>query len=246
MKTLFVTGTDTGVGKTRVAVGLMTALAARGHTVAGFKPVASGSARTAEGLRNEDALALQRASTVRLKYAEVNPFVFEPPIAPHIAAAETGVPIDMEVLERAWERLSLRASIVVIEGAGGWLTPLGGGKTLADFAAAVNSSVVLVVGLRLGCLNHAMLSAHAIRTSGLEFAGWVGNAIDPAFERPEANLATLTSVIPAPCLGRLPYDLQAASGAATAPAAGPAPVEIATLLRVDSLDGPAPRSRLTH
>lgn len=210
MKPLFVTGTDTGVGKTRIAIALLAALAGRGLSVAGMKPVASGCRATADGLRNDDALALLAASTVRVKYADVNPYAFAPAIAPHIAAEEAGVRIELPALEHAFDRLALIAQQVVIEGAGGWLTPLGPDTTLADFALRIDAEIVLVVGLRLGCLNHSLLSVHAIRSSGLNLAGWIGNAIDPHFERAPENVATLRSRIPAPCLGLVPYQSPAA------------------------------------
>lgn len=209
MKPLFVTGTDTGVGKTRIAIALLAALAERGFSVAGMKPVASGCRATAAGLRNDDALALLAASTVRVKYADVNPYAFAPAIAPHIAAEEAGETIVLSVLEHAYARLAMVAEYVVIEGAGGWLTPLGPGTTLADFASEIDARVVLVVGLRLGCLNHAMLTARAIRLAGVDLAGWVGNAIDPGFQRLPENVATLRSLIPAPCLGLLPHCVHA-------------------------------------
>ncbi len=223
MKPLFVTGTDTGVGKTRVAGALLRAYAKRGASVAGMKPVASGCAETLEGLRNDDALALHAASTVRLRYDDVNPYAFAPAIAPHIAAEEDGRVIELAVLEHAYQRLALLAERVVIEGAGGWLTPLGPQITLADFAGLVDADIVLVVGLRLGCLNHALLTAQAIRASGLELAGWVGNAIDPAFERTEANLAALRRRLAAPCVGVLPYAPETTAD------------ELAGTLRVDAL-----------
>lgn len=202
---LFVTGTDTGVGKTRVAAGLCRAYGARGLRVAAMKPVASGSVRGPHGLRNEDALELRRAMTVRATYAEVNPYAFEPPIAPHIAAAEAGTTIDFERLEAAYRRLHARSDVVVVEGAGGWLAPLDPSRGFADLAAAWGLEVVIVVGLRLGCLNHALLTAESVARRGLRIAGWIGNAIDPGFERRRENLATLRARLPAPCLGLLPY-----------------------------------------
>ena len=202
---LFVTGTDTGVGKTRVAAGLCRAYGARGLRVAAMKPVASGSVRGPRGLRNEDALELQRAMTVRATYAEINPFAFEPPIAPHIAAEEAGTPIDFARLESAYRRLSARSDVVVVEGAGGWLAPLDAARGFADLAVAWGLDVVIVVGLRLGCLNHALLTAESVERRGLRIAGWVGNAIDSRFERRRANLATLRARLPAPCLGLLPH-----------------------------------------
>ncbi|MDE2294623.1 MAG: dethiobiotin synthase [Gammaproteobacteria bacterium] len=202
---LFVTGTDTGVGKTRVAAGLCRAYGSRGLRVAAMKPVASGSVRGRWGLRNDDALELRRAMTVRAAYTEINPFAFEPPIAPHIAAAEAGTDIDFARLGAAYRRLSARSDVVVVEGAGGWLAPLDAARGFADLAAAWALDVVIVVGLRLGCLNHALLTAESVERRGLRIAGWVGNAIDPGFERRRENLATLRARLPAPCLGLLPY-----------------------------------------
>ncbi len=202
---LFVTGTDTGVGKTRVAVALCSAFAAAGRRVAAMKPVASGCVRTLEGLRNEDAVALRQAMTVRAPYAEVNPYAFEPAIAPHIAAAEAGEVIDYELLDRCYGRLAARSDVTVVEGAGGWLAPLDARCSFADLAVRWNLDVILVVGLRLGCLNHAFLTMQAVRARGLRLAGWVGNGIDPAFERREANLKTLRDGIAAPCIGVFPH-----------------------------------------
>jgi len=201
----FVTGTDTGVGKTRVAVALCRAFAARGLRVAAMKPVASGSARGARGLRNGDALELKRAMNVRATYAEVNPYAFEPPIAPHIAAAEAGVRIDFRVLKDAYRRLRERSDVVIVEGAGGWLAPLDDARGFADLAVAWRLDVVIVVGLRLGCLNHALLTAESVERRGLRIAGWVANAVDSRFARRRENVATLRARLPGPCLGELPY-----------------------------------------
>ena len=202
---LFVTGTDTGVGKTRAAAALCRALARGGARIAGMKPVASGCERTAAGLRNEDALALLEAMNVRAAYDEVNPYAFEPAIAPHIALAETGGSLDDTLLDRACERLRLRSDVLVVEGAGGWLAPLDPTRSFADLALRWQLDVILVVGLRLGCLNHALLTAEAVERRGLRLAGWIANAIDPHFERVEENVATLERRLPAPCWGRFPH-----------------------------------------
>jgi dethiobiotin synthetase len=200
-----VTGTDTGVGKTRVALGLCQAFAMRGNRVAAMKPVASGCSLTPAGLRNDDALALQGAMNVQATYSEVNPYAFAPPIAPHIAAAEAGVTIDFDVLDHAFEQLSSRSDVVVVEGAGGWLVPLDERRTLADLAVAWQLKVVLVVGMRLGCLNHAQLTAESVQRRGLILQGWVANAMDPHFDRLDENIASLRTRMPAPCLGVLEY-----------------------------------------
>lgn len=205
MQNLFVTGTDTGVGKTLVSAALLRRLRERGLRVAGMKPVASGCERTADGLRNEDALALQAESSGDWPYGTINPFAYAPPIAPHVAAAEAGIPIDFSTIASCYGQLAADSDRVVVEGAGGWLVPLAGGQTLADLAASLGLDVVLVVGLRLGCLNHAFLTAEAIAARGLRLAGWVANTIDPAFDRLDANLATLDERLPAPRLGLIPH-----------------------------------------
>lgn len=206
---LFVTGTDTGVGKTRVAAGLIVALRRRGWRVAGMKPVASGCAMTPAGLRNDDALALQAASGFALPYAWVNPYAFAPPIAPHIAAADAAQSIQFSVITQAFERLTQHADWVVVEGVGGWRVPLGPDGDVAALARHLQLPVVLVVGLRLGCLNHAALTADAIRGSGLPLLGWIASAVDADFARPLDNWAALADILPEPCLGCLPHAPQA-------------------------------------
>jgi dethiobiotin synthetase len=201
----FVTGTDTGIGKTRVSAGLLKAMSKAGMKCAGMKPVASGAAMTAEGLRNEDALALQAVASVKKPYAVVNPYCFAPPVAPHLAAREAQIEIGLEPIRAAYSELCLGADAVVVEGVGGWQVPLSETLELPDLARELELPVLLVVGMRLGCLNHALLTARAIRVDGLELAGWVANAMDPDFQRPEANLATLAAELQAPLLGALPY-----------------------------------------
>jgi dethiobiotin synthetase len=202
----FVTGTDTGVGKTVVAVALMSALRSRGLSVVGMKPVASGSAHTAGGLRNADALALQAAGTTWFEYSRINPYAFEPAIAPHIAAAETGVRIDIPHLVSAYRWLAERVAHVVVEGAGGWRVPIGPAALLSDLPAALDLDVLMVVGLRLGCLSHALLTAEAIeRSDRLRLIGWVGNTIEEKFQPFDENAATLRRLLPCPCLGILPH-----------------------------------------
>ena len=205
MPRLFVTGTDTGVGKTRIAAALCAAYAARGKRVAAMKPVATGCVQTSAGLRNEDALALLAAMTVRAAYGDVNPYAFEPGIAPHIAAMEAGCSIDFDRLNGCYERLCRQSDVIIVEGAGGWLAPLDATRTFADLAVRWQLDVILVVGLRLGCLNHALLTAEAIEARGLKLVGWVGNSVDPDFERREANTDSLRSRLAANCLGLFPY-----------------------------------------
>lgn len=205
MRGLFVTGTDTGIGKTRVSAGLLRALTQAGHKTVGMKPIASGADMTPGGLRNDDALELQKAASLKRDYALVNPYCFAPAIAPHIAALDAQVEISLDVIRSAYAELCQGADAVVVEGVGGWQVPLSPSLELPDLAREFGLPVVLVVGLRLGCLNHAQLTARAIRADGLELAGWVASAIDPAFQRPEANLATLAAGLQAPLLGHLPY-----------------------------------------
>ncbi len=205
MKGLFVTGTDTDCGKTRVALALIGALRARGLRVAPFKPVAAGARRTPEGPRNADAEALIRAAGGDWPYAEVNPYCFEPAVAPHLAAAEAGVEIALPGILDAAHALSQRADLLLVEGAGGWRVPLGPELDMQGLALALDLPVVLVVGLRLGCINHALLSAQAVRASGASLAGWIGSVLAPDMPRLQDNLRTLRQLLPAPCLGVLPH-----------------------------------------
>lgn len=204
-KALFVTGTDTGVGKTLVSAALTRALAARGLRVAVMKPVASGSDSTPAGLRNSDALTLMAAANVPAPYEVVNPYCFLPPISPHIAAREAGTTIDLALLRSRFDSLAAASDCVIVEGAGGWLAPISDVAAMADLAAALSLPVLLVVALRLGCLNHALLTRDSLTTRGVGFAGWIANAIDPHFDRAEENLATLTTRLGAPPLARVPF-----------------------------------------
>ncbi|HEX9707471.1 MAG TPA: dethiobiotin synthase [Steroidobacteraceae bacterium] len=204
-RSFFVTGTDTGVGKTLVTAALLRCLRDAGVAVAGMKPVAAGVVAGPEGPANEDALLLQSESSVRHPYATVNPWLFTPAIAPHIAAAEAGIAIDTDRIVAAHRRLAGSAEIVLAEGAGGFLVPLGADRSCAELPGLLGMEVLLVVGLRLGCLNHALLTAEAIASRGLPLAGWIGNCIDPKFSRREANVATLTERLAAPCLGIVPW-----------------------------------------
>jgi dethiobiotin synthetase len=210
---LFVTGTDTHVGKTRVATALCHAYAGRGLRVAAMKPISTGCTLTPAGLRCNDALALRGATNVQAAYSDVNPYPFEPAIAPHIAAAEAGGAIDFAVLDLAFERQSGLGDVIVVEGLGGWLVPLDAHRTVADLVVHWKLQVVLVVGLRLGCLNHALLTVESIERRGLTLHGWIANSIDPSFERREENILALQNRIPAPCLGILDYAPQATAEA---------------------------------
>jgi dethiobiotin synthetase len=223
----FVTGTDTGVGKTLVSAALLRVFRESGLTVAGMKPIAAGIVAGSEGPANEDALLLQSESSARHPYATVNPCLFEPAIAPHIAAAEAGVAIDTDRIVAAFASLGASADIVVAEGAGGFLVPLDGTRLCAELPAHLGMDVILVVGLRLGCLNHALLTAEAIAARGLTLAGWVGNAVAADFPRREANVATLAARLSAPCLGLIPWMAEPAVGEAARALA-----EAADLLRI--------------
>ncbi|MCK8046668.1 dethiobiotin synthase [Shewanella sp. 1CM18E] len=201
--TFFVTGTDTDCGKTLISSALLTA--AKGETL-GFKPIASGCATTENGLRNSDALALMAASTIKLPYEDINPFAFEPAIAPHIAAAEKGVEL---LPNRIAAQLKMAeyvgADFCVIEGAGGWRLPLGQGHFLSEVVQSMQLPVILVVGMKLGCLNHALLTAEAIKADGLNIIGWVANQVDPEMANQAENLAFLKENITAPLIGYVPY-----------------------------------------
>lgn len=201
----FVTGTDTEIGKTTIAAGLLHAARLAGLSTAAAKPVASGCVRTVDGLRNDDALALLGECTLALHYEEVNPLAFEPAIAPHLAAREAGVLLDVAALQGPVQAiLDKQADFTLVEGAGGWRVPLAGQEALSDLAIALQLPVILVVGVRLGCINQALLTAEAILRDGLPLAGWVANLVDPHTSCLEDNLATLAERLPAPCLGYVP------------------------------------------
>ena len=203
MKRWFITGTDTEIGKTWVACALVRHLVASGRSVAVMKPVASGCQRTPEGLRNEDALALMHASNLRQRYEEVNPVALEPAIAPHIAAQQAGVAIDPERLSAIARKQ--QADTLVVEGVGGWCVPLGDGLMLADLARALADEVVLVVGVRLGCINHALLTADRIQRDGFALMGWIANLLEPDMPALEENLSTLEARLPVPRLGTVAF-----------------------------------------
>lgn len=202
----FVTGTDTEVGKTTIAVGLLHAARLAGLSTAAAKPAASGCEMTVDGLRNSDALTLLGECTLPLRYEEINPFAFEPAIAPHLAAREAAVELSVAALAESVRRvLALQAQFSLVEGAGGWRVPLAGRENLSELAVQLKLPVILVVGVRLGCINHALLTAEAIERDGLRLAGWVANIVDPATSRLDENLATLAERLSAPCLGRVPH-----------------------------------------
>ena len=211
-RTFFVTGTDTDAGKTTVAAGLLQAARRAGLSTAAVKPVASGC--SGQPLRNSDALALLAECSLPLDYTQVNPYAFEPAIAPHIAASEAGAALSAAQLAEAVARVqALGADFTLVEGAGGWRVPLGDRELYSELPRRLGLPVVLVVGVKLGCINHALLTAEAIRRDGLRLAGWVANLVDPQTSRLEENLATLERLIDAPCLGRVPHLLEPTAGA---------------------------------
>lgn len=208
MRAMFIAGTDTGIGKTHAACTLIHALRANGRRVCGMKPVASGCIETAQGLRNDDALALQAASSEPVPgYDAINPVALREPLSPHLAAAHAGVTIALPMLQAAFDALEARYDTVVVEGVGGWRVPLAPGLLASQLPRAWDLPVVLVVGLRLGCLNHAMLTAEAIVADGCRLIGWIGNCIDPDMAAFGENIDTLHALLPAPCLGVLPHGL---------------------------------------
>jgi dethiobiotin synthetase len=201
----FVTGTDTGVGKTLVACALLHVFASRGLRVIGMKPVAAGAHQENGVWINDDVEQLIAAGNVSASRDAINPYCFEPPIAPHIAAALQNKFIKNKILCDSYQRLSALADVVVVEGAGGFCVPFNDAETSADLARELALPVVLVVGMRLGCLNHALLTAEAIRARGLMLAGWVANHVDPAMAHADANVAALQMRLGAPLLARIAF-----------------------------------------
>ena len=197
----FVIGTDTNVGKTYVASALVKHFAAQGLKTIGMKPVASGCELNEKSeLINEDVTALISASNINADLNLINPYLFLPAIAPHIAAEQAGVQIDFDVIQQAYEQLTSLADVVIVEGAGGFFVPLNKTQTLADLAVLLNIPMILVVGMRLGCINHALLTVEAIQARGLKLAGWIANEIEPNFAMFDENLSSLQQRIDAPCL----------------------------------------------
>jgi dethiobiotin synthetase len=201
----FITGTDTGVGKTLIAAALAHGFAQSGKRVIGMKPVAAGAALQDGQLVNDDVVQLMAASNVEAPLSLINPYVFKPPVAPHIAAALAGISMSIPKLKSDFESLRDTAEVVVVEGAGGFLVPLNSSEDMADLAMALDLPVVLVVGMRLGCLNHALLTVAAIEARGLRLAGWIANSIDPQMTNFSENIESLKQRITAPCLGLVPY-----------------------------------------
>lgn len=210
---LFVAGTDTGIGKTHGAQTLVHAFREKGERVVGMKPVASGSARTPDGLRNQDALDLQQASWPRPEYERVNPLALEEAVSPHLAAFREGVSVDWEPLDEAFDALARTYERVVVEGVGGWMVPLSDDKSMEHIPQRWKLPVVLVVGIRLGCISHARLTARAIEADGCRLAGWIANIIEPEMHLIDENVDTLRRHIAAPLLGTLPHRVAPAEAA---------------------------------
>jgi dethiobiotin synthetase len=217
MSGFFITGTDTGVGKTLVATALARAFVARGLRTAVMKPVAAGVISTADGPRNDDALELLGAGNVPAPYEDVNPWLLSTPASPHLAALADGVTITHERILAAQRRLAAHSDVLVVEGAGGWLAPISATETMADVAEKLALPVILVVGLRLGCLNHALLTRDAIRSRGLRFAGWVANRLHEEMPLVRENTATLSQRFGKAPLGTVPAGAAKASREGLAP-----------------------------
>ena len=204
-RAVFIAGTDTGIGKTLLSTTLLAALNTAGIRAVGMKPVASGCTKTPQGRRGDDAERLIAHSAGAPDYALVNPYALAEPIAPHLAAADAGIEIRLDPILAAFATLSTNTDCVVVEGVGGWSVPLSSTLMQADLVRALKLPVILVVGLRLGCLNHALLSARAIAADGCRLLGWIGNRMDPGMARVKDNIATLRARLPTPCLGELPF-----------------------------------------
>lgn len=209
-KSFFVTGTDTEVGKTRMSCAMLSAAKNKGFHTVGFKPIASGCEIVNGELHNEDALALQQTATIKLPYKSINPFAFREAIAPHLAARLANVDLSVKELVEHFKNVSTSFNqtakqFTLIEGAGGWFVPLNTTETLADFVSAIQVPVILVVNIRLGCINHALLTEHAILNTGLVFAGWIANCATPDCHEKTDIIVTLKNRLRAPCLGEVPY-----------------------------------------
>lgn len=202
-KKYFVAGTDTSIGKTYVAVGLLQLFNQLGLSTLGIKPVASGSIiKSPQGTGNNDALALKDSSSIKLPYELINPFLFQEPIAPNIAAQREGVSLSVNGLTVACQpALTTPADVIIIEGCGGWCVPLNSKETMADFAKALQIPVILVVGIRLGCINHALLTMQSILAQGAKLQGWIANCFDPTAMVLDENIQTLNSLMPIPLIG---------------------------------------------
>jgi len=205
----FIAGTDTDIGKTYIACALLEGFASLGKQTAAMKPIACGCDNTATGLRNEDALRLQQAASIDQPYEQVNPYALSPPIAPHLAAQLSRISFDFNRIETIYAQLAAKADITIVEGIGGWMVPLSDNTSSADLVQQLGLPVILVVGIRLGCLNHALLTTQSIQAQGCRLAGWVANIIDPEGLYIEENINSLKQRINAPLLGQVPWDKNA-------------------------------------
>lgn len=206
-KSYFITGTSTGVGKTRVATGILAGVSRLGFSTAGFKPVAAGCERTTDGLQNGDAQKLLSQTSLSLSYEQINPIALEPAIAPHIAAEEIGQRLSAARLAGFYRGLMTNSpNFSVVEGAGGWRVPINNQENFSDFAKLIKLPVILVVGMDLGCINHAILTAEAIRKDNLVLAGWIANQIVPMMNRYKENITTLQHCISSPMIGELAHN----------------------------------------
>lgn len=205
MPGFFITGTDTDAGKTLVTLALMEKIKLSGYSVAAIKPVAAGVTQYPQGRFNEDAVLLQRQSTLNMDYDEVNPYLFEPAIAPHIAAEKSQVKVKLERIETVYKKFTSKTDYLFVEGAGGWLVPLNNDTDMSDIPSRLGLSVILVVGLKLGCINHARLTMQAIKSAGCDVAGWVGSQVDADMQYVDENIKSLMQYLDAPCLGIIPF-----------------------------------------
>ena len=201
----FITGTDTGVGKTLISCALLHAFAVAGKSVLGMKPVAAGCTASPHGMRCADVESLRAASTVQAPREWVNPYALAAPVAPHLAAQQAGIHLDLALMVNAYRQLQPLAEVIIVEGVGGWIVPFNDSQTSADLAQRLSLPVILVVGMRLGCLNHALLTAQAIHSKGLQLQGWVANRIDPEMALFDDNVQSLQARLAAPLLGIVPY-----------------------------------------
>ncbi len=204
-KSFFITGTDTDIGKTTAALALMRNLKLKGYSVGAFKPVAAGCHKTAAGLRNDDALKLQALCSANVDYTLLNPYVYKASIAPHIAAEQTRHPIDINYIKQCYENIRSLADYMIVEGAGGWLVPINRQQSMADVAKALNIPVVVVVGMKLGCINHSLLTFDAIKQHDCQIVGWIANTLVPDMDNFTENLDFLKHKLSAPLLATIPY-----------------------------------------
>jgi len=203
MTNFFITGTDTGVGKTWFTVALMAALKRRGLNVMGMKPIATGAEKIKDRLINEDAKLIMQNCSQKVSYNLINPFVFESPITPHVAAKHEGVVIELDQITKNYHLLKSMCDVLVVEGVGGWRVPVTNEHSLTDLVSKLNLSVILVVGMRLGCINHAILTAEAINADGINLCGWVSNHLDRVYSNSEETIKTLKKRLNCPHIGNL-------------------------------------------